>query len=96
MKKELTPKGVEYVDFTDSHKEECTLRKCYLPDNEDKIGIALGIKDPKVYIFNKDTWEWDDHPIPEKVKVETQIHLTREQVKELLPYLQYFVATGNI
>jgi hypothetical protein len=39
---------------------------------------------------------WVAYPIPEAVQLHTRMHLTRSQVKKLLPVLQQFVETGDI
>ncbi|EES51170.1 hypothetical protein NE172_01985 [Clostridium botulinum] len=39
---------------------------------------------------------WVAYPIPEDVLLSTRMHLTRGQVKELIPILQKFVDTGEI
>jgi len=39
---------------------------------------------------------WVDYAIPEDVFLTTRMHLTREQVKMLIPILQKFVDTGEI
>jgi len=39
---------------------------------------------------------WVKYPIPEDVQINTRMHLSREQVKAILPILIKFVATGEI
>lgn len=39
---------------------------------------------------------WVKYPIPEEVLINTRMHLTRDQVKDILPILQKFVDTGEI
>lgn len=39
---------------------------------------------------------WMPFPIPDDVLLSTRMHLNREQVAELLPYLTRFVETGCI
>lgn len=39
---------------------------------------------------------WIDYQLPTEVNLNTRMHLSREQVAELLPALQQFVETGEI
>lgn len=39
---------------------------------------------------------WIKYSIPKEVSITTRMHLSREQVKELLPILQKFAETGEI
>ncbi|AJD92041.1 hypothetical protein JMA_27240 [Jeotgalibacillus malaysiensis] len=39
---------------------------------------------------------WVPYHIPEDVSLNTRMHLTREQVEEILPILQSFVETGDL
>jgi len=39
---------------------------------------------------------WSPYPIPEEVSFCTRMHLTQEQVKELLPFLIKFAETGEL
>jgi hypothetical protein len=39
---------------------------------------------------------WMPYEIPKEVSLCTRMHLTQEQVKDLLPILQKFVETGEI
>jgi len=39
---------------------------------------------------------WVPYPIPEDVLLNTQMHLTQDQVKALLPILQYFAEHGDL
>ena len=43
-----------------------------------------------------ETTGWIPYPIPEEVLLCTRMHLSREQVAELMPVLQKFVDTGEI
>lgn len=36
------------------------------------------------------------YPIPEAVSLHTRMHLSRDQVRDLLPALQHFVDTGEL
>ena len=47
-------------------------------------------------VETKETVGWVGFPIPKEVFLSTSMHLTRKQVKELLPLLQNFVETGDL
>ena len=39
---------------------------------------------------------WQSIPMPHEYVANTRMHLTRKQVNELLPALQYFAKTGEL
>jgi hypothetical protein len=39
---------------------------------------------------------WIPYPIPNEVELYTRMHLTQDQVKELLPFLIKFAETGDL
>jgi hypothetical protein len=43
-----------------------------------------------------DTTGWVPYPVPEDVLLSTRMHLTRDEVAELLPILKRFVETGEL
>lgn len=56
--------------------------------------IWLGVDDPDPQIRNPNGPGWVPYAIPEEVLLTTRMHLTRKQVKKLLPVLEHFVKTG--
>jgi len=50
----------------------------------------------KLGIETDETVGWIDYPLPPEVSIKTRMHLTQEQVRELLPVLQKFAETGKI
>ena len=46
--------------------------------------------------FDENDNGWVKFEIPKEVLLSTRMHLTRKQVKELLPLLQKFVETGEL
>lgn len=57
---------------------------------------VMAIQAASVGVQTEQRTGWVDYPIPEAVQLHTRMHLTRAQVKKLLPVLQAFVDTGNI
>lgn len=109
MKIKKTVRGFSIIEFIDSNGESCSLQKSSSA-LEDKIW--LGIDNAKIREFYprprniNDSWcELDKEYVEEKLKHRPQneiyfenqrMHLTQNQVKELLPHLQAFAKTGEI
>ena len=106
MKVKTTARGFAYYEFVDDNGQKCSLQKSSSA-LEDKIW--LGIDDAKImefYPYLRETDEsWFEIPKEEveaklkhrpqnKIHYKNQrMHLTVNQVKELLPILQRFVDT---
>jgi hypothetical protein len=103
MKKSKTQRGFSIIEFEDRYGVKCSIQKSSLA-TEDAIWLGVDDPDPKIMavdaikegIFTKETTGWVPYPIPDSVLVHTRMHLTQENVKELLPILQKFVRTGEI
>ena len=104
MKTQHTQRGFAFVEFTDRYGAECKLQKSSLATEN---AIWFGVKDAKPQILasnasrfgvetNGQRTGWVPYPIPEEVLLTTSMHLTQDQVKELLPVLQRFAETGEI
>lgn len=93
LNKTYTLRGFELVEFKDFYGYNCSIQKSSLAE-EDAIWIGVTGANPK--IMDSQTLEWGEYSIPEDVLLTTRMHLTRKQVKELLPILKQFVKTGNI
>lgn len=103
MKEDKTNRGFDLVEFTDRYGAECSLQKSSLA-TEDAIWLGVNDGNPQVLASKASSLGvhttvetgWVPYPVPEEVLVTTRMHLTVEQVKALLPYLQRFVETGEI
>lgn len=97
VKTKQTDRGFEQLTFTDAYDAPCSIQKSSLAD-EDAIWFGLTDADPK--IMAKDTVEggvgWVPYDIPDNVMLSTRMHLSQEQVKQLLPILQHFADTGEL
>jgi len=92
-----------HARFNDYYNNECSIQLSSLLVEE---CIWLGVNNAKPIILaslansngiSKDkTTGWIDYPISSDVKFTTRMHLTREQVKNLLPILENFVKTGEL
>ena len=92
-----THRGFDYIEFNDFYEKSCSIQKSSLATQD---AIWLGINDPEPKILASKTKKggtgWVDYPVPEYVSINTRMHLSIEQVEELLPILQRFVDTGEI
>jgi len=97
MELKTTHRGFPYVEFEDKYNHKCSLQKSSLAFED---CIWLGVDDPEPKILASQTKEggngWVPYPIPSDVELCTRMHLTKDQVRELLPILQRFVDTGEV
>lgn len=87
-----TERGFARMDFTDRYGVKCSIQKSSLA-TEDAIWFGCNESDPKVLVPNEG---WQPVQMPKEYIANTRMHLTQEQVTELLPYLQYFAEHGEI
>lgn len=92
-----TERGFDLATFTDAYGAECSIQKSSSAE-DDHIWLGVDHADPK--ILARDTPQggngWLPYHLPDGVLLTTRMHLTREQVAELLPALQLFVDTGEL
>jgi hypothetical protein len=103
MEIEHNARGFAYIKFDDRNGRKCRLQKSSLATQD---AIWFGIVDPNPQIMVSDAKKmglpfegdsgWCKFSIPEQVSIDTDMHLTRDQVLALLPYLIQFVETGDI
>lgn len=97
LKKSKTNRGFPLIEFVDLYDNKCSIQKSSLAMDD---AIWFGIDDAKPQIMASKVTPggtgWVPYPIPEDVLLTTRMHLTRQQVKKLLPVLQRFVETGDI
>ncbi len=92
LKKGFTNRGFSYIEFKDMYGSECSIQKSSLA-TEDAIWFGVNSADPEIMVEDKG---WLPYEIPDSVLLTTRMHLTQEQVKELLPILQTFAETGKL
>ena len=97
MRKTKSNRGFALIKFIDRYDAHCSLQKSSLATED---AIWIGIDDPDPQIMASRTPEggtgWVKYHIPEDVLITTRMHLTKKQVKKLLPHLIKFVETGEI
>ena len=92
-----TERGFKLIEFTDRYDHKCNIQKSSL-GTEDAIWFGVESAEPKILASKvmKGGCGWVDYPIHEDVMLNTQMHLTIDQVRGLLPILQKFVDTGEL
>ncbi|RLC46027.1 MAG: hypothetical protein DRH57_06855 [Candidatus Cloacimonadota bacterium] len=101
--KDKTNRGFAVGAFQDYYGHDCSIQKSSLA-TEDAIWFGVTDAQPKVMasdakklgVTTDETVGWIPFAIPKEVLLHTQMHLTREQVAEMIPILQQFVDTGEI
>jgi len=103
MKESKTKRGFEVTEFEDTYGSKCSLQMSSSA-MEEKIWFGVNEADPQIMVSKakengiepEGESGWMKFPIPEDVSMTTRMHLNREQVKKLLPYLIRFVKNGWI
>lgn len=98
-----TNRGFPIREFTDFYGKECSIQKSSLAD-ADAIWFGIDNAEPivmasdaaSVGVKTKETTGWVPYPIPPAVSIHARMHLTRQQVKKLLPILIRFADTGDL
>lgn len=103
MKFKRTARGFSSYEFNDRYNEECSLQESSLAT---EAAIWFGINDANPQIMASDaaahgvqtneTTGWVPYPVPDAVLMSTRMHLTQQQVADLLPILQHFAETGQL
>jgi hypothetical protein len=71
---------------------------------DDAIWLGVNDANPQIMasqasaygVVTNETCGWVPYPIPEPVSLTTRMHLSRQQVAEMIPILKRFVETGEI
>ena len=97
INKKTTSRGFALLEFEDLSGEKCNIQKSSLVIDD---AIWFGVADANPKILASSTPQggtgWVKLDIHEDVLLNTRMHLSRKQVKALLPILQEFVKTGEI
>lgn len=87
-----TERGFAYSKFEDRYGYKCSLQKSSIATED---CVWFGVDDPSVKVLVPGRG-WQDVDIPEDASIYSRMHLNREQVAGILPYLQKFVETGEL
>lgn len=105
MKKTKTARGFRLIEFNDHYGSRCSIQKSSLASDD---AIWFGVSDPNPQILAVDAYRmglpggspfpngWVPFNIPKEVSIKDRMHLTRKEVKKLIPILQKFVDTGEL
>lgn len=103
MKIKADPRGFPFTEFNDFYGGKCQLKISSIADIE---CVWLGLTEIKPMILANDAIKygvlttegkgWVDYEMPKEVMMNGRMHLTRDQVAELIPHLQKFVDEGII
>jgi hypothetical protein len=83
---EYTARGFAHIGFTDRYGEACSLQDSSLATDD---AIWLGVD-------HIDAERWRGMAGVNMRAIPARMHLTRDQVEQLLPFLQRFVEGGSI
>jgi hypothetical protein len=94
-----TERGFKRAVFADRNGVECSIQESSIA-TEHAIWLGCNDADPKMFIpYGAPAWQPLTLPeLPEggHILFTTRMHLTQEQVLELLPLLQHFAETGEL
>ena len=94
MNLERNNRGFENGKFVDVYNNQCSIQKSSSAMDD---YIWLGIDNPKLTVFKDESMgQYLETTLPKTWMVDSRMHLSREQVAELLPILQKFVETGEL
>ena len=92
LKFKPTSRGFLAAEFTDRYGEKCSIQESSLAT---EAAIWFGIDRPIPKRFVPGTG-WEEISLPDDTLLSGRMHLTQDQVAQLLPALQYFLETGRL
>lgn len=103
MKRSETARGFALIQFADGYGVACSLQKSSAAA-EPMVWLGVDEAEPRILaskaaahgVQTEERTGWVPYPIPAEVALTTRMHMSREQVAELLPVLEHFVATGEL
>ena len=97
FEREHTQRGFQFIKAKDLYGKDFSIQKSSLA-TEDAIWFGIDNAEPKILASKTERGGtgWVDYRIPKDVSLTTRMHLSRDQVAELLPILQHFVETGEV
>lgn len=93
--KPSAPRGFPRIDFADHYDQQSSLQLSSLAYPR---CIWLGVNNPSIQIpphADGSCADWKEMALPEGAVIGGRMHLTQDQVKALLPFLQQFAETGD-
>lgn len=97
LQQTTTDRGFSLIEFKDLYENRCSIQESSIIDIP---AIWLGVTNANPQIMAEKTPAggvgWVPYGIPNDVLLTTRMHLTQEQVRDLLPVLQHFADTGDL
>lgn len=93
METTITSRGFGIAYFTDAYGVKCNIQQSSLAIEGGAIWLGCIDANPRVCIPGQG---WTPVEMPAQYLADTRMHLTRDQVIELLPLLKHFVETGEL
>ena len=87
-----TSRGFDVEDFIDIHGSKCSIQKSSLA-GQDAIWFGVDLIKPFCWSPGQG---WISVEVPEDTQYNGRMHLSQEQVRYLLPFLQKFAETGEL
>jgi hypothetical protein len=89
-----TQRGFGIGKFKDSYGNDCSIQKSSSASDD---FIWIGIDNPKLTVFEDENMgKYISTSLPKNWMVDSRMHLSRNQVAQLLPALQRFVERGEL
>jgi hypothetical protein len=97
IKTSKTEREFNVIEFSDRYGEKCSIQKSSLA-TENAIWFGITEAEPKILAskIQHNGTGWATYPLHPDVFINTRMHLTQKQVKQLLPYLIHFAETGEL
>jgi len=101
LTKSNTTRGFKLVEFKDRNGVSCSIQE----SSSDVPSLWIGVNDANPRVMKSEAFQhginltedelkeggWVEFPIPDNVLFDDRMHLTKEQVKKLIPILQEFI-----
>lgn len=94
---EVTHRGFKFKTFTDLYGAQWSIQKSSLA-TEDAIWLGIDDAEPKIMASKtpQGGTGWVPYAIPKDVSLNTRMHLSVDQAKELVKMLNVFIETGDL
>lgn len=97
IKESETNRFYPLLEFKDLYDKSCSIQESSL-DGEETIWLGVNRAKPIMLANGKieGAVGWVECPLPKGARIQSRMHLTREQVSRLIPILQRFADTGIV
>lgn len=97
MERTFTNRGFAFIAFNDRYDVPCCIQESSLA-TEPAIWLGIQEAQPKILAnkINPEGTGWLEYRLSDDVMINTRMHLTQENAKELVKVLNRFIETGHI